>query len=148
MVKKGRKKKTLNARELSNKVAERLQLLVRLRAADENGYCSCITCGTTKHYKDGIQGGHFIERSKSPTKLRDENVHPQCAYCNAAMGKFGKSSVAYTYYQYMTNLYGDEFVEELIQESKKEWKWFKPELEERLEEINREIKQLESVICK
>ena len=148
MVKKGRKKKTLNARELSNKVAERLQLLVRLRAADENGYCSCITCGTTKHYKDGIQGGHFIERSKSPTKLRDENIHPQCSYCNAAMGKFGKSTVAYTYYQYMTNLYGDEFVEELIQESKKEWKWFKPELEERLEEINREIKQLESVICK
>lgn len=147
-MKKGRKKKTLNARELSNKVAERLQLLVRLRAADENGYCSCVTCGTTKHYKDGIQGGHFIERSKSPTKLRDENIHPQCAYCNAAMGKFGKSTVAYTYYQYMTNLYGDEFVEELIQESKKEWKWFKPELEERLEEINKEIKQLESVICK
>lgn len=148
MVKKGRKKKNLNARELSNKVAERLQLLVRLRAADENGYCSCVTCGVTKNYKDGIQGGHFIERSKSPTKLRDENIHPQCAYCNAAMGKFGKSTVAYTYYQYMVNLYGDEFVEELIQESKKEWKWFKPELEERLEEINREIKQLESVICK
>lgn len=143
----GRKKKTLNARELSNKVAERLQLLVRLRASNENGYCSCITCGTTRHYKDGIQGGHFIERSKSPTKLRDENIHPQCAYCNAAMGKFGKSTVAYKYYQYMTNLYGDEFVEELIEESKKEWKWFKPELEERLEEINNEIKHLESIIC-
>jgi hypothetical protein len=139
-----RKKKTLDARALSNKVAERLQLLRRLEHSDDNGFVSCVTCGTTKHFLDGMQGGHFIERSKSPTKLREENIWPQCAYCNAAMGKFGKSSVAYDYYKHMVMFYGEDYVKELIEESKRQdWKWSKPELEETLKGINERIREHE-----
>lgn len=146
----GRKKKDIskyNARELSNVVAERLQLLRRMEHADDNGYVSCVTCDNVKHYKDGMQGGHFIERSKSPTKLREENIWPQCAYCNAAMGKFGRSTVAYKYYQHMCQFYGEDFVQELIQESNKNWKWCKPDLIDMLEEINERIKEQEQRIC-
>ena len=38
-----------------------MQKLVRLKAADHNGFCKCVTCGIVKHWSV-MQGAHFIER--------------------------------------------------------------------------------------
>jgi len=65
--------------------AEAIQLYVRMKYADDNGYVSCVACGTTRHYKDRVQGGHFISRKWLATKLLEENIHPQCAYCNGPL---------------------------------------------------------------
>lgn len=92
-------------------VAVLLQKLVRVKAADEDGYCICVTCGASKHWKDGMQGGHFISRKYTGTKLLEENVHPQCSGCNGPRAKDGTVTIAYT--MYMIDTYGREFVDEL-----------------------------------
>ena len=46
------------------------------------GFCECVTCGSIKHYKE-MQGGHYYGRKEVLRfKLYEENIHPQCAYCN------------------------------------------------------------------
>lgn len=86
-----------------------LQKYVRLKAADENGYCTCVTCKKVSHWKE-LQGGHFIKRKHISTKLMEENVHPQCGYCN---GHLRGNDILYTLY--MVDMYGREFVDDLIQ---------------------------------
>ena len=54
---------------------------IRLRDADENGICRCVTCGRPHYWKD-IDAGHFITRNHSGTKYDERNVNAQCKYCN------------------------------------------------------------------
>lgn len=54
---------------------------IRLRDADRNGICRCITCGTPHHWKD-IDCGHFVSREKSVTRYDERNCHAQCKVCN------------------------------------------------------------------
>jgi hypothetical protein len=126
----------------ADSVAELLQLLVRLKAADDNGYVSCVVCGVTRHYKDGMQGGHFISRGRSATKLIEENIHPECRGCNIP----GSGHEA-GYAKYMVETYGIEFVEWLHNESRKVKKWNREELAEMKGNVKEQIKtQLERVI--
>lgn len=57
------------------------QKLVRIREADDNGYCTCITCGKKDHYTK-MHGGHFITRICEPLCNEEGNVNPQCPKCN------------------------------------------------------------------
>ena len=113
-----------------------LQLLVRMKAANDEGYCKCVTCGVVKHYKDGMQGGHFIERDKTSVKLLEENIHPQCNRCNG----FGETTVSLNYREYMIDMYGSDFVEELRILSRKTNKWIRSEIRELHAEIKEQIK--------
>jgi len=119
-----------------------LQLYVRLKASDEHGYCKCVTCGAVKYYKDGMQGGHFISRKWLATKLLEENVHPQCAACNA---KHIGNGMPVEYTLYMIETYGREFVDELI-EMKKPHKFYKAEVKEIKADLREKIKLLEKDI--
>ena len=61
---------------------------IRWKHADENGYCTCFTCGKVKHVKK-IQNGHFIPRNILITRFDENNCRPQCAGCNLfGNGKF------------------------------------------------------------
>ena len=100
-----KKKKTIA--KLVDEAAVLMQKLVRLKAADVDGYCKCVTCGVVKHWKE-MQGGHFIGRKWTATKVLEENIHPQCPGCN---GPLKGNMVSYTLY--MQDMYGREFVEEL-----------------------------------
>ena len=103
------KKKTI-AQQVDT-AAVLLQKLVRLKASCDQGYCSCVTCGHIGRWNDGMQGGHFISRRYTATKLLEENVHPQCAGCNGPRAKDGTVTIAYT--TYMIDTYGRGFVDEL-----------------------------------
>jgi hypothetical protein len=116
-------------------VAERLQLLVRIAAADDNGYCTCVSCGVTRHYKDSMQGGHFIGRKWTATRLMVENVHPQCAYCN---GPLRGNNIPYTLW--MEDNYGREFVEELLTLKHQSKKYSRGELDGLMAEFNEQIR--------
>jgi len=118
-----RKPKTI-AQEVAA-VAVLLQKLVRLKASNADGFCFCVTCDKQDHYKN-MQGGHFIERGKAPTKLLEENIHPQCPYCNQWGMK--KSSCVLTYRKYMVDMYGKKFVDQLEQEAKQVKKYTREEL--------------------
>lgn len=101
-----KKKKTTIAKEVE-KAAVLLQRYVRIKASDDNGYCTCVTCGKVDHYK-AMQGGHFIPRGRTVFKLYEENIHPQCPHCNC----WGMKQAHYVlkYREYMVDMYGERRV--------------------------------------
>lgn len=101
-----RKKPTIAT--LVNKAAVILQRIVRMKAADENGYAACVTCGKVDHFTC-MDGGHFVSRTYTAHKLLEENIHVQCKKCN---GFKGGEYQAYTLY--MIDTYGRDFVDDLL----------------------------------
>ena len=134
VVKKKKKRKTIAG--LVNDAAVLMQKLVKIKAADENGYASCVTCGKTAPWQE-LQGGHFISRVKTIHKLLEENIHPQCAQCN---GPLRGNYIPYTLY--MEDMYGREFVEELHRTKNEGRKYSRPEIEEIIEELGQQLSEI------
>lgn len=63
-----------------------LSKIIRLEAADHNGFCECYTCKSLNHWKL-THAGHWKTRGRKPTKLDRKNIRCQCAQCNC----FGSS---------------------------------------------------------
>ena len=134
-------KKAKTIAKLVDDAAVLLQKLVRLKAANGNGYANCVTCGESWHWKE-LQGGHFISRRYTATKLLEENIHPQCRGCNGFKSKDGIVTVQYT--NYMTDLYGREFVEELLVMKNITKKYTREEIVEISRGFKEQIKDIES----
>ncbi len=130
------KSKTLP--KLKKEAAELLQYLVRIKAADDNGYVKCVTCERVGHFKDGFQGGHYISRGNSATLLMEENVHPQCSGCNSFGMKFHNKESDYK--KYMEETYGKDFVEEILATRGKPHKFNRAELEDLIKDFKEQIK--------
>jgi len=128
--------KRVSIAKLKEDCAKLTQKLVRLKAADKNGYCECVTCGIRKHWKE-MQGGHFIERRKTSTLLVEENIHPQCPGCNLYRMKLSSTILAYR--RYMVDMYGEHFVTQLEIESSKPKKFTADELYTLKKELNERI---------
>ena len=70
------KKKKLST--VKKRVWTLISRYIRLKNADHNGYVSCVTCGSTKHYKE-LQAGHFIPQAQgNAVKFDLRNIAPQC----------------------------------------------------------------------
>ncbi len=54
---------------------------IRLRDSNENGFCTCFTCGAIRYYKN-MDCGHGIPRQHMATKYNEQNNHAQCKACN------------------------------------------------------------------
>lgn len=81
---------------------------IRLKASDDTGYCSCVTCGATNMFTS-MQAGHFIARAQgNACYFEEDNVHVQCYRCNINLGGNGPE-----YYPFMVDTYGEERVNEL-----------------------------------
>jgi hypothetical protein len=120
------------------KAIETLQKLVRLKAADENGYCTCVTCGQVDKWSS-MDGGHFIPKGTSSYwALVEENIHPQCKGCNGFGMKFGTAAQQYTLY--MIDTYGREFVEEMEAKKRNQVKYYKKDYLEMIKTWTEEIK--------
>ena len=92
---------------------------IRKSRADKNGYCQCITCSKTFHWKK-IQAGHFMSRKHYSTRWDEDNVFPQCVACN--MFRSGE--------QYLYSLaLGKEKSEEMLQKSRMVHKFSTGDLE-------------------
>ena len=87
-----------------SKCLKAIQLLARVSAADDNGYCTCVSCGERGHYKE-FDGGHFIAKGTSSRwALELINVAPQCKGCNGFGMKYGIA--AQQYMLWMIDKYG------------------------------------------
>lgn len=135
--KKKRKKKTIAG--LVEDAAVLLQKIRRMELADQNGYCKCATCGKIKHWKEG-DGGHYISRTKTATKLNPNNIHFQCKGCNGPQ----KHVAGPHYDKFMRDTYGVEFVDNLLVESKEIKKYARPEIEQIIVEFKAKVKELEA----
>lgn len=74
-------RKSKNFRSAVKKADRYFSLYTRLTHANVNGWCACVTCGKTFHYKEG-DAGHFIGRNHMSTRYSLDNVFPQCLRCN------------------------------------------------------------------
>jgi len=111
---------------------------VRRSASDHEGYCSCVTCGIRKHYKQ-LQAGHFIPKALGTAIYFDlRNIHPQCYRCNINLGSNGPE-----YFRYMQERYGDETIDELRTLSRTMLKLYTADYEEMIEEMKIKIKKLD-----
>lgn len=68
--------------KLKKELDKWFSLFIRLRDADSNGNVVCFTCGVIKHYKSGMQCGHFQSRRHLATRFDELNCQPQCVKCN------------------------------------------------------------------
>ncbi|MGH1470143.1 MAG: recombination protein NinG [Cellvibrionaceae bacterium] len=126
------------AKTLRAKCLEALQLLVRVKAANDNGYCKCVTCGIEKPWNE-MDGGHFIPKgSSSYLALVEENVHPQCKGCNGFGMKHGSAAQEYTLW--MIKTYGKDEVDRMLADKRNIIKIYKKEYEEMLKDFNEQIK--------
>ena len=116
-----------------------IQKLVRVKAADDNGYCECVTCKGYFMWSE-MDGGHYIPKGHSSYwSLVEENIHPQCKGCNGFGMKFG--TAAYQYDRYMIDTYGREFVEEMEAKKRLEVKYYKKDYEEMTKEWTKQINE-------
>ena len=115
-----------------------LQKLIRLKSANNEGLCQCVTCGLWEHYKD-VDAGHFIPKgSSSYWALKEDNIHVQCKGCNGFGMKYGTTPIAYTLY--MEKTFGKQFVEDMLNKKNTITKIYKAEYLEMIETWKKEIK--------
>jgi len=133
--------KTRTIAQEVEKVAVRLQLLRRMEDADNNGYCTCCTCGARHHYKE-MDGGHYISRARVATKLDPRNVSAQCKKCNG----WPDGSTGRLYSVYLDKRFGEGTADRLESKSRRVKKYTREELTELLGYINFCIKEQEERI--
>lgn len=107
---------------------------IRLRDADKNGYCTCVTCGKKDHYKN-MQNGHYMSRQYLATRFDETNCHVQCVGCNVFRGG------NYTAYAlYMLDKYGEEKLQWLEQQKHTITKYYP--YEEKIEYYTKQVNEL------
>jgi hypothetical protein len=70
---------------VDKKLWKEFSRFIRLRDADENGICTCITCGLKREWKK-MDCGHGIGRQHWGTRYDEKNNHAQCKKCNGFEG--------------------------------------------------------------
>ena len=105
---------------------------IRRSNADNNGYCTCVTCNKTFHWKE-IQAGHFMSRKYYSIRWSEENVKPQCVACNVY-----RAGEQYKYSLFL----GSEVANVLYLQSKEIVKFTNYELEDMINDYSEKLKKL------
>ena len=105
---------------------------IRLSNADNNGYCTCVTCNKKFHWKE-IQAGHFMSRKHYSIRWDERNVKPQCVACNVY-----RAGEQYKYSLYL----GNNLSKTLLEESRELRKFTNIELEEMIADYGERVKKL------
>ena len=105
---------------------------IRRSNADNNGYCTCVTCNKTFHWKE-IQAGHFMSRKHYSIRWDERNVKPQCVGCNVY--RYG---LAYEFSLFL----GSELANVLYLQSKELVKFTNYELEDMINDYSEKLKKL------
>jgi hypothetical protein len=132
------KKKRLTIAQEIEKAAVTMQKLSRMMASDDNGFCSCVSCGRRGHYKT-MDGGHYFSRRHTRLKLFLGNCHPQCKRCNMMMGD---PIVNDAYRMYIIERYGQrrlDAMKKLTYLPPK--KFYRHEVQEYHEELKAQVKE-------
>lgn len=109
---------------------------IRIRDANHNGLCKCITCDTIKHWKE-MDAGHFQSRRYMATRYEEKNCHAQCQRCN----QYGAGE-QYLHGQAINLLYGKGAAENIVMKSNFIQKMTKNELMELARYYQQETLQL------
>lgn len=136
------RKRKSNAK-LLDECAVLMQKIVRMKAAihAKNAYIHCVTCGKQDHWKE-MQGGHWISRTWTVHKVCEENIHPQCVSCN----KYRPERVADDYTMYMVDMYGIDWVEDMVRSKHEICKRPRADITDLKDELKARAKAMESEV--
>lgn len=101
------KAKERSYKTIKNELDRIFSTYIRLKGANENGICRCISCGNRDRWQD-MDAGHFINRKHLSLRWSERNVHAQCRKCN----RFDEGNVI-GYTKAMIKKYGIEILDEL-----------------------------------
>ena len=113
--------------KLKKELDKWFSLFIRLRGADGFGFVQCFTCQRFKHYKSGMQNGHFQSRSFLSTRFDEENCQPQCVGCNMF-----KSGEQYKFSVNLDNKYGKGKAKQLEFEARQIQKFSRADYQEKI----------------
>jgi hypothetical protein len=125
-------------RELEKTLDRIFSEYIRLRDADDNGYCKCVTCGNTYHWKE-IHNGHFIGRANKAVRYNEINCHCQCVRCNSH-----RQGEHHLYRLYLVNRYGKEAVERLEYEAMLGGSYDRFWLQQKITEYREKVRRLKA----
>ena len=131
-----KRKKTLS--KLKKDLDTVFSQYIRLKYADKEGMVQCYTCTQKRHWKDGMQNGHFVPRQYLRTRYDERNCRPQCYACNQLYN--GQPSA------FAANLkkeYGEGIVEELEKNRMNPLKLDHDWYEENIKTYKEEVKALQ-----
>lgn len=130
--------------KLIAKLDKSFSLLIRLKFSDDEGVCSCYTCGKKLAWKRGAipglesaQACHYMSRRYMSTRWDELNVHPGCNECNVI--KHGNLGV---YEKRLREDYGEKTPDRLWTKANMFHKYSDSELASMLYHIEREYKEL------
>jgi endogenous inhibitor of DNA gyrase (YacG/DUF329 family) len=113
-------------KSLIDKLDKVFSIYIRTRYA-VNEIAKCYTCGKKEHWKKQ-HAGHFASRKHYSTRWNEYNVQVQCPSCN-----IWQQGMQYEFGKQLCLQYGDNFADELINESKKIRKFDDIEIKDMIE---------------
>lgn len=124
-----RKKKPPSLSALRDKLDGLLSRLVRLSAADSNGYAQCVACGKYAHWTE-MDAGHFVGRRSLATRFDLRNVNVECRACN----RFSPDHlIGYTIW--MQEQHGDMVIAELWAKKHQPVKYTRADYEQLIDDM-------------
>lgn len=109
---------------------------IRLKHANQFGFCKCITCGEMFSWIR-IQNGHYIDRRHMATRYDERNCHPQCPRCN-----IGSRGNLEKYKRAIITKYGVKVLEELESGKRSIEKWTIADYQEKITYYKGEVKRM------
>ena len=108
------------------------------------GECVCVTCGRVGPWKswtdsDRMNGGHFVGGRSQSIVLTEENIAPQCAWCNKH-----ESGARAEYRMWMLAVRGKETVDRLERQRHADIRFTRDELVDKRLEYRARLKAAET----
>ncbi len=122
--------------KLKKELDKWFSLYIRLRDS-HNGLVQCFTCGVVKHYKKGMQCGHFQSRRFVATRYSEKNCSAQCVACN--MFRAGEQ---YRFALAIDAKYGEGTAEDLQYKARQIQKFARSDYEDKLTYYKEAVKNL------
>ena len=130
------KPKRLTIPVLQKRLDQIFSEYIRLKEANDNGFCKCVTCGSMWHWT-ALHNGHYVDRRHIATRYDERNCHPCCYHCNVTLrGNLSK------YRQFIIDKYGVKVLEELESAKRATEKYSVADYQEKIEYYRSEVRRI------
>lgn len=109
---------------------------IRMKNADQNGCCTCITCGKKFHWKK-LDAGHFVNRKHLSLRWNEINVQPQCI----AENRFDEGNLP-AFGIALQQKYGEDIIKKLLVLKNQSTRFTQFEIDQMVIFYKQEIKKL------
>jgi len=123
-------------KELWTKFSQYIRLRDCLKTTGSSDFGRCVTCGR-KYPRQKLQAGHFIPGRTDAILFDPDCVHAQCYRCNCKLQGDWPA-----YYRFMQREYGQEKIEQLIDQRDEEVELTVEWIQEAYEYYTKHIEEL------